>query len=54
MLQLKNIVKTYVTGDLEQKALKGVSISFRENEFVSISGTERFGKNYYAEYHRWS
>lgn len=30
MLQLKNIVKTYVTGDLEQKALKGVSISFRE------------------------
>lgn len=54
MLQLKNIVKTYVTGDLEQKALKGVSISFRENEFVSILGQSGSGKNYYAEYHRWS
>ena len=38
MLQLHNIVKTYVTGDLTQEALKGVSISFRENEFVSILG----------------
>ena len=44
MLQLKNIVKTYVTGDLEQKALKGVSISFRENEFVSILGQSGSGK----------
>lgn len=44
MLQLKNIVKTYVTGDLEQNALKGVSISFRENEFVSILGQSGSGK----------
>jgi len=44
MLQLKNIVKTYVTGDLEQKALKGVSISFRENEFVSTLGQSGSGK----------
>lgn len=44
MLQLRNIVKTYVTGDLEQKALKGVSISFRENEFVSILGQSGSGK----------
>lgn len=44
MLQLKNVVKTYVTGDLEQKALKGVSISFRENEFVSILGQSGSGK----------
>lgn len=44
MLQLKNIVKTYVTGDLRQDALKGVSISFRENEFVSILGQSGSGK----------
>ena len=44
MLQLRNIVKTYVTGDLEQKALKGVGISFRENEFVSILGQSGSGK----------
>lgn len=44
MLQLKNTVKTYVTGDMAQDALKGVSISFRENEFVSILGQSGSGK----------
>ena len=44
MLQLKNIVKTYVTGDLRQDALQGVSINFRENEFVSILGQSGSGK----------
>ncbi len=44
MLQLKSIVRTYKTGDLEQNALKGVSISFRENEFVSILGQSGSGK----------
>lgn len=44
MLQLKNIVKTYVTGDVTQDALKGVSITFRENEFVSILGQSGSGK----------
>lgn len=44
MLQLKNIIKTYITGNLKQDALKGVSISFRENEFVSILGQSGSGK----------
>ncbi len=44
MLQLKNIVKTYVTGELKQNALNGVSIAFRENEFVSILGQSGSGK----------
>ena len=44
MLQLKNIVKTYITGDLTQDALQGVSINFRENEFVSILGQSGSGK----------
>lgn len=44
MLQLQNIVKTYVIGDLKQDALKGVSITFRENEFVSILGQSGSGK----------
>lgn len=38
MLQLKNVVKTYKTGDAVQDALKGVSVSFRDNEFVSVLG----------------
>lgn len=44
MLQLKNIVKTYLTGDITQNALNGVSLSFRENEFVSILGQSGSGK----------
>ena len=44
MLQLKNIVKTYVTGELVQHALQDVSINFRENEFVSILGQSGSGK----------
>ncbi|MBE5946193.1 MAG: ABC transporter ATP-binding protein/permease [Lachnospiraceae bacterium] len=44
MLQLKNIVKDYVTGDTTVQALKGVSINFRANEFVSILGQSGCGK----------
>lgn len=44
MLQLKDIVKTYKTGDTEVQALKGVSINFRPNEFVSILGQSGCGK----------
>ncbi|MFO3665963.1 ATP-binding cassette domain-containing protein [Anaerococcus sp. ENR0831] len=44
MLTLKNISKIYKTGDFEQKALDNVSISFRQNEFVSILGQSGGGK----------
>ena len=44
MLQLKNIVKDYMIGDSTQKVLKGVSINFRANEFVSILGPSGSGK----------
>ena len=44
MLQLKNIVKDYVTGDLVTHALKGLSVNFRRNEFVAILGPSGCGK----------
>ena len=44
MLQLKNIVKKYKTGDMEVEALKGVSLTFRNSEFVSILGQSGCGK----------
>lgn len=44
MLQLKNIKKHYDTGDTRVDALAGVSIDFRENEFVSILGPSGCGK----------
>ncbi len=43
-LQLKNIVKVYGEGVNEVKALKGISINFRKNEFVSILGPSGCGK----------
>ena len=44
MLEVKNIHKTYKTGDLIQTALNDVSLSFRDNEFVSILGPSGSGK----------
>ncbi|MGM9899566.1 MAG: ATP-binding cassette domain-containing protein [Bacilli bacterium] len=44
MLKLKEIKKSYVTGDTSVLALKGVSINFRKNEFVSILGPSGCGK----------
>ena len=44
MLQLKDIKKQYVTGDTTVEALKGISLEFRENEFVSILGQSGCGK----------
>ena len=44
MLQLKNIKKRYEIGDSHVQALNGVSIDFRECEFVSILGPSGCGK----------
>lgn len=44
MLELKNIVKDYRTGDSTVRALKSVSLSFRKNEFVSVLGPSGCGK----------
>lgn len=44
MLQLKNIVKDYVSGDTTVQALKGIDITFRDSEFVSILGQSGCGK----------
>ena len=44
MLQCKNIIKDYVSGEEIVHALKGVSLSFREHEFVSILGQSGCGK----------
>ena len=44
MLSLKNITKDYQVGTNTVKALRGVSIDFRKNEFVSILGQSGCGK----------
>ena len=44
MLQIKNISKTYKTGNFIQKALDEVSLNLRDNEFVAILGPSGSGK----------
>ena len=44
MLQIRRVSKEYVTGDLIQSALDGVSLNLRDNEFVAILGPSGSGK----------
>jgi putative ABC transport system permease protein len=44
MLQIKEISKQYITGDLVQTALNKVNLNFRDNEFVAILGPSGSGK----------
>lgn len=44
MLQLKNITKNYLSGEMTVKALKGIDIEFRKSEFVSVLGHSGCGK----------
>ena len=44
MLQLKNIKKRYEAGEFSVDALKGITLSFRTSEFVSILGPSGCGK----------
>ncbi len=43
-LELKDIVKVYGEGDFAVNALKGINLTFRKNEFVSILGPSGCGK----------
>ncbi len=45
MIECKNIVKTYVSGDVQTDVLKGVSFSVKEGEFVAIMGPSGSGKS---------
>ena len=44
LLELKNIIKDYPAGAGKVEALKGIDLTFRKNEFVSILGPSGCGK----------
>jgi len=45
MIELKNIVKVYKSGDVETQVLKGVSFNIKDGEFVAIMGPSGSGKS---------
>ncbi|MDZ5254595.1 ABC transporter ATP-binding protein [Clostridium sp. LIBA-8841] len=45
MITLENVFKTYKTGDVETHALRGVSLSINDGEFIVILGPSGSGKS---------
>ena len=45
IIDCREITKTYITGDIETKVLKGLSFSINEGEFVAIIGPSGSGKS---------
>jgi len=45
VIQLENITKTYIVGETEVRALRGVSYVIKEGEFLAIMGASGSGKS---------
>src|SRR3989475_6358629 len=45
VISVKNLVKTYVVGEVEVKALRGVNLEVQRGEFLAVSGTSGSGKS---------
>ena len=45
MIELNQITKTYVTGELEYQALKGIDLTINPNDYLALMGSSGSGKS---------
>src|SRR5438128_845461 len=45
VISVKNLVKTYVVGEVEVKALRGVNLDVQRGEFLAVTGPSGSGKS---------
>ena len=45
MIQLKNISKTYITGEFSFQALKGIDLEINKNDYIALMGSSGSGKS---------
>ena len=45
VISVKNLVKTYVVGEVQVKALRGINLDVQRGEFLAVSGTSGSGKS---------
>jgi len=45
VISVKNLVKTYVVGEVEVKALRGVNLEVQRGEFLAVTGPSGSGKS---------
>src|SRR2546426_5073310 len=45
VISVKNLVKTYVVGEVEVKALRGVNLEVQRGEFLAVAGPSGSGKS---------